>query len=312
MPKRRKKEKTLKQLLTIAGIIFLCVVAAAFFVLDITKILPFDDVLIYVGVKDKPAEHSDVEVDFVDVGQGDCTIVMSQGKTMVIDSGDKDKLNTVVNYISKLGIKTIDYLIVTHPHADHIGEMADILNNFKVNKFVMPKVQNSVVPTTSLYENMLLAVKKQGLKITKAVDCEFTLGKCTVKLFTPKNDYTNLNNYSTLVKVINGKNSFLITGDCEKQEEQDIMSQGFDLTANVLKAGHHGSSTSSSTEFLEKIMPKYAVISCGYKNRYGHPADDTVVRLRKFAPNVYQTVKNGTIKFISDGKGITVKTEKSG
>ena len=207
-------------------------------------------------------------------------------------------------------MKELKYIIATHPHAHHIGEMSEIIDQFQVDKFIMPKVKADMTPTTTIYEKMLKSIKAKGLKITQAKPMEFELGSCKVELFTPKKDYDDLNNYSTLVKITDGENSFLITGDCETTEEKDILSQGYDVSAKVLKAGHHGSSTSSGVDFLNKVMPRYAVISCGKGNKYGHPHEETVTRLKKYASHLYVTADVGTIVFSSDGEGLSVSAEK--
>ena len=218
--------------------------------------------------------------------------------------------DVLAKYLEKQGVTELKYLIATHPHADHIGEMSEIIDQFQVDKFIMPKVKADMTPTTTIYEKMLKSIKAKGLKITQAKPMEFELGSCKVELFTPKKDYDNLNDYSTLVKITDGDNSFLITGDCETAEEKDILSQGYDVSAKVLKAGHHGSSTSSGVDFLNKVMPRYAVISCGKGNKYGHPHEETVTRLKKYASHLYVTADVGTIVFSSDGEGLSVSAEK--
>ena len=220
------------------------------------------------------------------------------------------KNDKIEKYLEKQGVTELKYLIATHPHADHIGEMSEIIDQFQVDKFIMPKVKADMTPTTTIYEKMLKSIKAKGLKITQAKPMEFELGSCKVELFTPKKDYDDLNNYSTLVKITDGENSFLITGDCETTEEKDILSQGYDVSAKVLKAGHHGSSTSSGVDFLNKVMPRYAVISCGKGNKYGHPHEETVTRLKKYASHLYVTADVGTIVFSSDGEGLSVSAEK--
>lgn len=277
--KKKNSTAPLKKAVTLIAVF----VVLLFTVLDLTGLVSFDSLLIKAGVEDKPAEHAQTEVHFIDVGQGDSTLVISQGEAM---------------------------LIATHPHADHIGEMSEIIDQFQVDKFIMPKVKADMTPTTTIYEKMLKSIKAKGLKITQAKPMEFELGSCKVELFTPKNDYDNLNNYSTLVKITDGENSFLITGDCETAEEKDILSQGYDVSAKVLKAGHHGSSTSSGVDFLNKVMPRYAVISCGKGNKYGHPHEETVTRLKKYASHLYVTADVGTIVFSSDGEGLSVSAEK--
>lgn len=308
--KRKKKGLTRSQRAKLIMLVITMFFTAALALLHCSGILTVDSLMIKAGLKDKPADHPGTEVHFIDVGQGDCTLVISEGEAMVIDSGDRDETDAAVNYLTKQGITEIKYLIATHPHADHIGEMSEIFSRFRVDKFIMPKVADEYVPTTKIYEDLLMSVKNEGIKITKATDCQLELGECTVELFTPKEETDNLNNVSVLVKITHGDNSFLVTGDCETDEEQDILSQGFDISAKILRTGHHGSSTSSSSAFLDKVLPRYAVISCGKDNKYGHPHKETVSRLEKYADHIYTTVKYGSIVFYSDGEGLTVKTEK--
>lgn len=304
--KKKNSTAPLKKAVTLIAVF----VVLLFTVLDLTGLVSFDSLLIKAGVEDKPAEHAQTEVHFIDVGQGDSTLVISQGEAMLIDSGDKDDSNKIEKYLEKQGVTELKYLIATHPHADHIGEMSEIIDQFQVDKFIMPKVKADMTPTTTIYEKMLKSIKANGLKITQAKPMKFELGSCKVELFTPKKDYDNLNDYSTLVKITDGDNSFLITGDCETAEEKDILSQGYDVSAKVLKAGHHGSSTSSGVDFLNKVMPRYAVISCGKGNKYGHPHEETVTRLKKYASHLYVTADVGTIVFSSDGEGLSVSAEK--
>ena len=258
----------------------------------------------------KLESSAQMQVHFIDVGQGDCTLITSDGEAMLIDSGEMDDSNKVIGYVKALGVSKFKYIVVTHPHTDHMGEMPDILKAFKTEKFIMPKVPDSMTPTIMRYEKMLKQVKAQGLMVTWSGDETYKLGNAEVKTFTPKKAQEDLNNYSTLVKVSCGGRSVLITGDCEKAEEEDIMSQGFDLRADVLKVGHHGSYKGSGYEFLETVVPQYAVISCGKDNDYGHPHDAAMKRLKKKVRNIYITRDNGTVVFDCSGSGITVKTQR--
>ena len=312
MAKQRKRKKQIspagsmnKKALTA---VFAVLIAAVLFVLDLTGIYTFSDLKISLGFEDEPAvaENSDTQVHFIDVEQGDCTLVVSDGKTMLIDCGDRDEDNTVIKYLQKLNIKKLDVIIATHPHSDHIGEMSEIIDSFETDRFIMPKIPSDMTPTSKVYENMLLSIKDKGMKIASAKDESFALGSAEVELYTTKKDHSDLNNYSVLVKVVHGENSFLITGDCETEEEKEMLEQGFDLSSKVLKAGHHGSSTSSSSDFLAAVAPRYALISCGLDNKYGHPSDETLVRLQKYAENIYITRDDGTVVFTSDGKGLSV------
>ncbi|GAB5082403.1 ComEC/Rec2 family competence protein [Hominimerdicola sp. 21CYCFAH17_S] len=314
MSNTRKRKKfghsanVFRHKLTFAALIVTALAAAALFVLDRTGVFTYSDWRIKLGLEEKPAvvENSDTQVHFIDVGQGDCSLVISDGKTMLIDCGDRDEDNTVIKYLQKLGIKKLDVIIATHPHSDHIGEMSEIIDSFETDKFIMPEIPKAMTPTSKTFENMLSSIKNRKMKITKAQDESFTLGSAEVQLFTSKEEHSDLNNYSVLVKIVHGDNSFLVTGDCETEEEKEMLEQGFDLSAKVLKVGHHGSSTSSSSGFLTAVSPKYAVISCGLDNKYGHPSDETLVRLEKYAENIYITRDDKTIVFLSDGKGLSL------
>lgn len=253
---------------------------------------------------------ADTTVTFVDVGQGDAALVQSDGHFMLIDTGDRDSDNTLIEYMQEQGVEKLDYLILTHPHADHIGEAAEIVEQFEIGKIIAPNVPDDLVPTSATYENLLDAMDEKGLKFRAARDETFTLGECEIDTYAAEGDYSNVNNYSVLVKIIHGENSFLITGDCEVQEEKEYLSRGIDLSADVLKAAHHGSDTSSSEEWLSEVSPQYTVISCGIDNRYGHPDDETYSRICSVCPNVYVTANDGTVIFESDGSGISAAAEK--
>ncbi|MBQ8967562.1 ComEC/Rec2 family competence protein [Ruminococcus sp.] len=313
-PAKKKKpapklplKKRLKLMLTV--LVLFCVGAAA--LLHFTGIMPVSEIFFRLGIYDRPATRADLEVHFIDVGQGDCTLVMSKGEIMVIDSGDRDDSNRVEKYLLEHGVTRINYLIATHPHADHIGEMAEIMGTFTVDNFIMPYVPEDYIPDTKCYEDMLKMASAMGVESSYAEDKSFRLGECDVKMYASGIESSeNLNDYSVIVKLVHGSNSFLFTGDCENTEEADLLSRKLDLKAKVLKAGHHGSYTSSSAEFLDEVLPDYAVISCGRNNDYGHPHDATLRRLSKYADNIYITSRDGDVVFISDGKGLSVECAK--
>lgn len=275
--------------------------ALAIFVLEKTGVLQ-------TAAGDKPAaENADAEVDFIDVGQGDSTLVCSDGKYMLIDTGDRDGENTLINHLKERGVKKLDYLVLTHPHADHIGEAAEIVEGFKIGKIIMPRVPDDLTPTSSVYEDLLDAAADKGLKIRAARNESFELGEISVQTYAAEGEYSNLNDYSVVLRLTHGENSFLITGDCEKQEESELLKRGCDVSADVLKVGHHGSDTSSTSQWLKEVGAQYAVISCGADNKYGHPDEETYSRICKYVKNLYVTAEDGSLAFESDGKGLTVK-----
>lgn len=251
-----------------------------------------------------------VNVHFIDVGQGDCTLVMSHGEAMLIDSGERDDSDRVIKYLKEQGVTKLSCIIVTHPHTDHMGEMPDILKAFKTDKFIMPKVPDNMVPTIMRYEKMLKQIKNQGLEISWSSNSEFRLGDAVINTYTPKGQFEELNDYSTVVKISCGSRKFLITGDMEKEEESDLLAQKFDFRADVLKVPHHGSYKGTTSELLKAVGAQYAVICCGKNNDYGHPHDSTLKRIKKFISNVYITKDNGDIVFSTDGKSLTVTTQR--
>jgi competence protein ComEC len=254
---------------------------------------------------DKPIPSGQMEVHFINVGQGDSILVkLHNGQTMLIDAGPDD---SVVSYLNQQGIKKINYLVATHPHADHIGGMAAVIQTFDIEKVYMPRVTH----TTQTYENVLLAIKAKGLKITpaRAGTAVFTQDGLNVNIVAPcGSSYDNLNNYSAVIKIQYGNTSFLLTGDAESESEQQMLSNGVNLKSDVLKVGHHGSNSSTIPSFLKAVSPKYAVISCGAGNQYGHPHQETLSKLANAGIETYRTDTNGTIIFVSDGKTLTVKT----
>jgi len=248
-------------------------------------------------------DDSDLSIHIIDVGQGDSIFVKTpNGKTMLIDGGDIAGGKTVVSYLNKYNIDKIDVLIGTHPHADHIGGLIDVLENFEIGKFYMPKK----IHTSKTYEKLLETTKNKGLKITPATkDIVIDLDQDIPLYFlSPLRDYgDNLNLWSAVVKMEYGEKSFLFTGDFEALGEKelcDTYDKDF-LQSEFLKVGHHGSNTSTSQEFLDIIQPEIAIISCKTGNSYGHPHKEVIERLKKFGSNIYRTDEQGTIVIRSDG-----------
>lgn len=257
-----------------------------------------------INSKSSSTNPNEMKVHFIDVGQGDSILIQVNYKNILIDSGPKDEKDKLVKYLNSLNIHQFDYVIATHPHEDHIGNMAYIINNYKVLNFYSPKIDNN----TTSFENMAEALSRKNLKIKilKANASTINLGEnALVEVFSPNLDYyDNLNNYSPIIKISYGHNSFLFTGDAEEEIEQEIITNNFNLKSDVLKVAHHGSSTSTTKSFLDSVKPKIAVISVGKNNSYGHPTKDTLNKLKE--SKVYRTDINGNIVITSDGN--TIKT----
>jgi competence protein ComEC len=250
-------------------------------------------------------------VHFFDVGQGDSMLIQVNSKNLLIDSGPKTAKNELFNYLRDLNVTKIDYLIATHPHEDHIGNMADIIKKYDISLFYSPKVQS----TTKSFESMIEALKSKNLKINilKAGVSSINLGEnTTVSVFSPMNDEKtdNLNNYSPVILIQFGSNKFLFTGDAEKEVEKKILSSNVNIKADVLKLGHHGSSSSTSEEFLRAVSPSMGVISVGKDNSYGHPHKETLTLLKLNKIKILRTDIDGSITLYSDGKSVYEKNKK--
>jgi len=248
---------------------------------------------------------NNLKVHFIDVGQADSILVqMPDNKSMLIDAGNNDDGELVVSYIKSLGINRIDILVGTHPHEDHIGGMDTVIKSLDIGKVYMPKVSHN----TKTFEDVLLAVKSKGLKVSTAQAGVILDAGSSVKaeMLAPNGTgYESLNNYSAVIKVTFGNTSFLLTGDAETESENEMLKKGYDLKSTVLKVGHHGSTTSTSSEFLKAVSPLYAVISSGAGNDYGHPHKETLSRLSKANIKIYRTDESGTIVATSDGSTVS-------
>lgn len=216
-----------------------------------------------------------------------------------------------MDYLQKLGVQRIDILIATHPHEDHIGGMTQVVEKFPIGQIYMPKIADDQVPTTTVYEKLLTAIEKKNLTVTAARGGMTLLNNSEARLeaFAPNSaKYSGLNSYSIVVKLTCGEKSFLFTGDAEADSEKEMIAKGYNLKSDVLKCGHHGSSTSTTAAFLKAVDPDAAVISCGVNNDYGHPDKQVVSRLGKAGVTIYRTDLQDTILARCDGKTITFST----
>ena len=249
----------------------------------------------------------DLKVHFLDVGQGDSIFIeLPTNETILIDASIKDASNKIINYLIEENVSKIDYVFATHPHSDHIGGMSAVIKAFDIGQIYMPKA----VTTTKTYENLLLTIKDKNLKIKTAKAGNTIIDTDDLKLvvLAPNQDsYESLNNYSIVLKLTYKEKSFLFMGDAETLSEKEITG---DVQADVLKVGHHGSRTSTSQAFLNKVNPSYAVISVGLNNDYKHPHQEVIDRLEKKNIKIYRTDQNGDIIFTTDGYNIDVKVEK--
>lgn len=266
----------------------------------------------YFLPEDRQPIHTEgkLAVSFIDVDQGDSTFIeFPGGKTMLIDAGEASEAEEVLSYIKERGHKTVDYVVCTHPHSDHIGGMKKVIESLDIGAVYMPKVSH----TSKTFENLLLSIREKGLTIQSAkagVSLE-PEADVTITFLAPVGEqYQELNDYSAVMHLAYGETSFLFTGDAETVSEKDILINSGNLDADVLKVGHHGSSTSSHQNFLDAVSPRYAVISCGEGNSYGHPHDEVLNRLENMQTKLYRTDQNGTVMAVSDGQNLSFVTEE--
>jgi beta-lactamase superfamily II metal-dependent hydrolase len=248
-----------------------------------------------------------VEVHFIDVGQGDAILIEAEDSAMLIDAGENNKGSVVTDYLETQNITKLDYVIGTHPHSDHIGGLDTVISSIEVDKVILP----SATHTTATFEDLLDALAENNLGITMAVaGDQYSLGPATFTVVAPNSPYyDDLNNYSVGIKLTFGDTSFLFTGDAGKLSEGEMLANGIDLSADVLKLSHHGSNTGNSDAFLEAVNPAYAMINVGADNDYGHPHAETLEAMLNHGIKVYRTDIQGTVVFTSDGKNISVNTQ---
>ncbi len=258
------------------------------------------------------AKVDNLVVNVIDVGQGDAILIRTPGQVTLIDSGDVPARDKLVAYIKKQGVKTIDTLIVTHPHADHIGGAVAILDNFAVKRVY----DSGQVTTSSLYRQYLATVQKKNIAFALLADGkEIDIGGGTLKILNPPvppfASEAGLNNNSIVARLVYGNFALLLAADAEQEAEAGMVKKyGSGLKSQVLKSGHHGSRTSSSPAFLKAVAPEAAVISVGANNEYHHPHPSVLKRYGDRKIKVYRTDTDGAVTIASDGKTYTITKER--
>lgn len=282
-------DKKKKIISSIIGIIV--VLLAGYFGIDLTQ-------------DSKVPKDSKLMISYMDVGQGDAAYIKVNGNDILIDAGPRSNSKELLEQLKAKNIYDFELVIATHPHEDHIGGMVDVFKEYEVKAFYSPKITH----TTKTYENLVKAVKDEGLK-TKELKggMVIDLGEgAKFEVFTPqKSEYEELNDYSPIMKLSFGDTSYLFTGDAEKLAEEEALAKyKTSLDSDVIKFGHHGSSSSSSNAFIEAVSPKYGIISCAKDNKYGHPHRETLDIIKKYNIKTFRTDTDGEIILTSDGKSI--------
>ena len=256
-----------------------------------------------------PVKEGELAVVFLDVGQGDCTLVQSAGESMLIDCGDIDTFSALEETLERYGIETLRYFVGTHDHSDHVGAAGALIRSMPVEEILHSPLQISGEGYD--YNKMFSVAAEKGIpaRALEAGD-RFSLGQAQILVLSPSDcDPSNVNNSSIVLKITGGGCSFLIAADAERECEREMLRFGAELSADVLRVGHHGSATSTSYRFLRRVMPQYAVISVGAGNSYGHPAEAVLSRLSDCGATVYRTDVHGNVCFTASDGVLSVKTQ---
>jgi beta-lactamase superfamily II metal-dependent hydrolase len=263
-----------------------------------------------LGLAEAPAETSleSVNLHFLDVGQGDCQLIVTPQYNMLIDGGESENYPTIVNYLNLNNITHLDYVIASHPHSDHIGSLGYVIKAMDADHVIMPELPEDMIPTTSAYTNLLDGIDTADAEIlfARPGDTYQLSEDAYVEILAPVAEYDDLNNFSVVAKLIHGENSCLFTGDIESKAENDLLESGADLRSDILKVPHHGSSGSGTYAFLKAVGGRYAIIGVGSPNSYGHPTKKTLNALEDTGYEILRTDLEGNIVFTSNGVDFTL------
>lgn len=250
---------------------------------------------------------SNFAVYFLDVGQGDCSIVICDDSVMIIDTSTVNHKKEILNALIALNINEVDYLVVTHQHDDHMGNAELIIEKCTVKNIIMPKISDSHDADTIAYKSLLKSIVDNNVNPIASIDLDsFQLGSAKVDILSPTKSFKDLNNMSIVLKISYGDNSFLFQGDAEKSVENNLIKEGIDVSADLLKVGHHGSNTSTTEAYLSSVNPQVAIISYGSGNNFNHPNHNVIDRLEECNIDTYLTLYHGNITVTSDGNEISV------
>ncbi len=316
--KRRKKKVTVKQLRK-----QLSALAAAIIVLFVGFItlneqfhlfdLPtWDELYVLSGLReDVSLPGTQLRVTVRNAGNADCILLQNGTHFALIDAGENDDGEDLVEFFNRTKISRLEYVIATHPDGDHIGGMDDVVDHMEIGTFLMRYMPDGYAPTTKTYENLLTAlVENEVVPLVPQYGDTFSFGDAEIQILSGLSEQKETNEQSIVCKIVFGNTSFLMMGDAGEMVEKELLTARADLRADVLKVGHHGSRNSSSEDFIRQVSPQYALITCGLGNNYGHPHRETLNTLITVDATVYRSDLHGNITLISDGQSVTVETEK--
>lgn len=292
---QRQKRSSMRRWMLIALLIVVCALTVYMLLTEYEEPQPVS------------GDSATLSVLVIDVGQADSILVtMSTGEVMLIDAGESDSVDSICEELDERSIDMIDILVATHPHADHIGGMSQIIDRYEIGTIYMPDKTS----TSKVYKKLIATIESHDVPVVEAyAGEEFYLGaaRCTIVSPGEDDDY-DANNESVAIFLDYLDTECLFTGDMEKRAEDEVLADGYYVDADILKVAHHGSSTGTSEGFLEAVSPDYAVISCGEGNTYGHPHEETLGLLTEYGLTPYRTDISGDILFTSDGYTIQVTT----
>ncbi len=317
MAKRKHNSKATRyrNRVTLASVVLAVIVLCVLITVNGSLQLPFlptwDSLYSAVGLHASTPPEGTLRVTVLDVGNADCILLQSGEKTALIDAGENNDEDEILTALKSTGATKLDYVIATHADADHIGGMDSVIRNIPIETFLMSFMPEGHTPTTRTYERMLEAMADCDVIPTEAEHgAVYPFGEATITILSGLSDYTETNDQSVVCLVSHGEMDFLFMGDAGKEVEREILDAVPTLDVEVLKVGHHGSSTSGDGNFIRSVSPDIALITCGYNNSYNHPHSATLQTLKRNAVEVYRSDLNGEIVLASDGTTVTVETEK--
>lgn len=299
-PGRRKKQRAAKRN---AGRAFF---ALAFVILVFSLLYSYAG--IFPGRSGLLPAPDEIFVSFIDVGQGDAILIRSAKNAVLIDGGEYRMRHDVLEYLRRAGVARLCFVVATHPHSDHIGSLATIVSHVEVGYVAMPDIMHA----SQAFENLLEAILNHGIEtVFPSAGDVLQAGAIRLEVVSPAeaSDSGGANNMSVMLRLAHGGTSFLFAGDAERRAEEILLSSGRDISADVLKVGHHGSRTSTSQPFLDAVSPSFAVLTVGARNSFGHPHGDVVARLAQSGAAILRTDELGSIMFVTDGKELTVHVD---